>query len=52
MTTPAAPAGLDIAALERRRRLALRSAIGALVTAVAAFPLGMRIGEIEGSETA
>lgn len=52
MTTTAAPAGLDIAALERRRRLALRSAIGALVLAVVAFPLGLRIGEIEGSETA
>ena len=52
MTTTATPAGLDIGALERRRRLSLRSAIGALALAVVAFPLGLRIGEIEGSDTA
>lgn len=45
-------AALDIAALERRRRLALRSAAAALVVAVVAFPLGLWIGDIEGSETA
>lgn len=52
MTATAAPAGLDIAALERRRRLALRAALGALVMAVVAFPLGMGLSNIEGSDTA
>lgn len=46
-----APA-LDLAFLERRRRLALRWATGALVTAVVAFPAGMAIGDSDGSDTA
>lgn len=48
---PTAPA-FDVTALERRRRLALRCGIGAAIAAVVAFPVGMRIGEIPGSETA
>ena len=51
-TTPAATApALDLGLLERRRRLALRAAVGSLVTAVTAFPLGMAIGNEPASDT-
>ncbi len=40
---------MDIAALERRRRLSLRWAVGMLVMAVVAFPLGLAIGGHDGS---
>lgn len=46
----AAPA-VDVAFLERRRRLALRFATGALLTAVVALPVGMAINGSETAET-
>lgn len=42
---------VDIAVLERRRRLALRFAAGALVTAVVAFPIGLAIGNVDATDT-
>ena len=48
MTT--APA-LDIAFLERRRRLALRFALFALGLVLAGFPIGMAIGDSDSTET-
>ena len=45
-----APA-VDVAFLERRRRLALRCATGALVVAVVALPVGMAINGSETAET-
>jgi len=41
----------EIAALERRRRLALRAAVIALVIAALGFPLGMAIGGSENTDT-
>lgn len=52
MPAAAPTPAIDVTALERRRRLALRFAIGAAITGVVAFPIGMTIGEIPGSDTA
>ncbi len=45
------PAPADAATLERRRRLALRFAAGAALTAAVAFPAGMATGGSESAET-
>ncbi|MEP7116152.1 MAG: DUF3137 domain-containing protein [Acidobacteriota bacterium] len=43
---------LDLAFLERRRRLALRGAVGSLIVALVAFPIGMAIdGPSERAQT-
>ncbi len=42
---------VDVAFLERRRRLALRCSVGALLTAVVAWPVGMAINGSETAET-
>jgi uncharacterized protein DUF3137 len=46
-TTPA----IDIAALERRRRLSFRAALIALTVGIAGFPLGMAIGGSDRNDT-
>jgi len=46
-----ADAALDIAALERRRRLSLRAAAIALVVAVTGLPLGLAIGGSDRTDT-
>ncbi|MBP7776223.1 MAG: DUF3137 domain-containing protein [Acidobacteria bacterium] len=51
MAASPAPTVPDLDALERRRRLTLRFAAGALVTALVAIPTGMAIGEMPRSET-
>jgi hypothetical protein len=42
---------LDLAALERRRRVSLRAAATALAVAAAGFPLGMNLGGSDSRET-